>query len=862
MKRNRSIVSLLALVLVAGAFAFLTAAAPARAQAAKPVAPNRTAKTVEPTKVAPIPARGVVAASRCRAYDPNLRNGLCHQFPDGRVTWLGNFTNPKGRVFFCIDKNKDSRLPATAPIRSTANLKNQFGKAIGNKEVAALNYVIDKWAAGAGDTDSAAIALIIREVMSDTSGQFPSGLNVGEEVIAPRGGLPSGVVSRARAMWNQASAYYGPWDLRVSADTTDLKVGQTRTVYANVYSAAGKRVPGVKIDMTYNSRVTGPATVTSSGTKTTTFTIRATKVGTLSIAGAIEGPAGDGRLFDPADNSIQRGWIAERSTDRAALRLEGEVRLGEPVISTATSSKTVEPGVAFHDNVRVTNAPADMSATATAVLYGPYPAQPGAADCLPAQEAGRVTFPVNGPATYPTPDVTVAEIGYYTWVISLPATADTTAVTTPCGIVQETTLVTPPLIKVTLSTQISDQSSIAGDTVNDTIVVTGLEGETITGDLTVEWTLYGPVAPVDDSCTGVNWDGAQELEKGTITVNADGTYSTPDVDLPAAGCYSYGEELLGTTEVAPYSHPVGEVSQTTLTGKNIPKVATQVSDQQVLVGATLFDTIKVEDLLAGQSVNIDWALYGPIDAVDGECAGLGWTDAPVFAEGTISVNSNGEHKTPVTAPIVQRGCYSYGETLQGNDSVTDVEHPVGHPTQTALVDKSWPAVRTEVNDTTVLTGTQLQDNVWVTGLEHGVKVKVDWTLHGPLAPKAGKCEGLDWSKATVVDHGVFNADRNGKYQTRLSKKLVEVGCYTYAESTAETTTAHPHEHAPGHVTQTALVKTPEVPKTPETPQTPASSVPNLPNAGGPSIALLAGGVLLLGGGAVLMLRGRRKTSQG
>ncbi|NHA02134.1 hypothetical protein G5V59_27535 [Nocardioides sp. W3-2-3] len=161
-----------------------------------------------------MPARGVVATSRCRAYDPNLRNGVCHQFPDGKVTWLGNFTNPTGRAFFCIDKNLDSRLPATAPVRSTAGLRNQFGKGIGDREVSALNYVIDRWGKGATSTEAAAIALIIREVMSDTGGQFPSGLKVGQEVIAPRGGLNASIVRLAGSMWNLASAYRGPWTLQ------------------------------------------------------------------------------------------------------------------------------------------------------------------------------------------------------------------------------------------------------------------------------------------------------------------------------------------------------------------------------------------------------------------------------------------------------------------------------------------------------------------------------------------------------------------------------------------------------------------------------------------------------------------------
>ncbi|MBU2698844.1 MULTISPECIES: hypothetical protein [Pimelobacter] len=819
----------LTLALVLSGLAVANAPAAGAATATVNAAAKTAAKTVKAASKAVGPvARAAAPKSACRPYDPNLRNGVCVRFADGRVTWLGNLTNPKGRIFFCIDKGKDSRLPASAPIKSTKDLKSQYGKAIRKQERAALNYVILEYATGAGDTDAAAIHYLIRLVMSDTKGQLPGNLRVGDEVPG-QGAVPDAVIKRARVMWNKASAYYGPWTLQLTGSTADIKVGQTRTLQASVVSAAGKRVPGAKITLAYNDRVSGPTTVTSLGDRNVPVTITARKAGTLAINGSIVGPAGEGKLFDPPNNGIQRGWIAQKESDTAQLRLSGEVRFGEPVVFTVTSSKLVEPGEEFFDNVHIENLPAGVTTTATARLYGRYEAQPTATDCQPAQLAKTVTFPVNGSGDYKTPKVSVSEEGYYTWVITLAATADTIAVTTPCGIVQETTLVSHPLLAVTASTQISAQRSRAGDKIYDTIKLSVPEhDEPLTQDLKGEWTVFGPVAPINGSCEGVSYANAGVLATAPFTVAAgdivDGhELKTPEVLVPAAGCFSYGEEIFANDEIAPYSHPVGQVSQTTLADKNKPTIATQVSAQKILVGGTTFDTIMVSGLLPGQTVEIMYTKYGPVDAVNGKCdlPASAWVDAPVFDEGSVIATGNGPITTPVSKPVQARGCYSYGERLIGNDVVENVEHPVGHVTQTTLADKAAPAVKTLVSRQIAFTGGRLHDTVWVTGLLPGVQVRVYWTLYGPMKPVNGSCKAVNWdrpkARAKVVDKGSFIASKNGKYKTRVSKKLKKAGCYTYGESVNESTTNYPHEHKPGKKSQTSLVKKPRRPDIPTGP---------------------------------------------
>ncbi len=118
----------------------------------------------------------------------------------------------------------------------------------------------------------------------------------------------------------------------------------------------------------------------------------------------------------------------------------------------------------------------------------------------------------------------------------------------------------------TVTTQISKQTAIVGDTITDDIKVTGSGG--YKGP--VNWTLLGPVeAKQDDSgaltCVGVDWKDAPTAATGTVQVEGDGTYTTTGYKVEATGCYTYTELLVGNDTTAPAgpSKP-GIVSETVL----------------------------------------------------------------------------------------------------------------------------------------------------------------------------------------------------------------------------------------------------------------------------------------------------------
>ncbi|CAM3245881.1 sortase [Nocardioides dubius] len=512
---------------------------------------------------------GTVTASACRADNPNLRTGICFRFPDGRVTWLGTLASSSGRVFFCIDKSKDSRLPAQAPRRSTAGLRNQFGRAIGRREVAALNYVVSTWGAGANTITAAAISLIVRQVMSDARGQFPGGLTVGEQVRDLAGGLPAPVLDRARAMWREASVLRGPWRLRVQGSVADLESGARRRLTATVRSAAGHRVPGARVRLSYNDQVRGPAARTTSARGVARFTVTARGSGTLVVRAAVTGPSGNGVLFVPRDGRIQRGWIAERSRDSVKVRgMRVRVLLPPPVVRTRSSAEQVRPGQSFHDVVEVAGLPRAARTTLEARLYGPYPTQPTIADCRPEELVAVHRLQITGSGVYALGETAPSAPGHYVWVASLAETALTAAVTHPCGLVPETTLVVRS--RPRLRTQVSQQIAVTGARLRDTIWVQGLwPGERVR----VRWELLAAPA-VRGRCGPVSWarairtGRARVFDRGALWAVGDGKVVTrPSKKVRTPRCYTYTERIASSASTEGAWHRPGLVPQTTLVRK-------------------------------------------------------------------------------------------------------------------------------------------------------------------------------------------------------------------------------------------------------------------------------------------------------
>ncbi len=130
----------------------------------------------------------------------------------------------------------------------TDDLRNQLGDEVGADEVAALNYVISRWAAHGttgSDERDAAIALIVREVMSDGIRRggavvYPPGLEVEDVVRPPLGGIGGRVLPMARNMWSAASRLRGPYRVLVTRSGPRIvRLGEERVYRLRVVSGAG-----------------------------------------------------------------------------------------------------------------------------------------------------------------------------------------------------------------------------------------------------------------------------------------------------------------------------------------------------------------------------------------------------------------------------------------------------------------------------------------------------------------------------------------------------------------------------------------------------------------------------------------------
>lgn len=535
------------------------------------------------------PARQV-AEQRCRHIDPNLVNGACLRYRSGGhswFTWIGTYRARGGRVFFCIDYLYDSRLPGSARLVSTRRLVNQLGDRVGDAEVAALNYVVSTWA-GRGSTGSdardAAIALIIREVMSDgVRGDgavvYPGGLRVGGVVQAPRGGLSATIVLAAQRMWTAGSRFRGPYDVAlVTRDRAPLRLGQSRTYRMSVRGASRQRVSGLEARLSCSGPIRCSHHVTSSS-HAVPITVRPRGTGRFTLTAEVTGPASDGQLYvlpgwhthagrTARDAGTQRGWIAQPTTARTSVAASAVIVRARPAVSTTTSDQLVLPGAAIADQVIVSGLPASYSHDAVATLYGPYAQPPTSDDCMSADAAGQVRLRVDHNGTSVTPTVTVGEVGYYTWTETLRGDRWTETVTTPCGVAAETTLarrLTPRA-----RTVVSRRVARSGAHLHDVVRVSGLEPQTT---VEVRWWLHGPVAPRGATCRHLSWLGAPLSDHGRFSAQGNGRFVTTSTLVRSPGCYTYSERLPGTAVTEPWAGAPGLPPETALVRRpDVPTV--------------------------------------------------------------------------------------------------------------------------------------------------------------------------------------------------------------------------------------------------------------------------------------------------
>jgi hypothetical protein len=395
----------------------------------------------------------------------------------------------------------------------------------------------------------------------------------------------------------------------------------------------------------------------------------------------------------------------------------------------------------------------------------------------PVEAAGTVA--ISGDGTYATTDHTVAVAGCYTYDGTLPATTTTLGATLPAGVPAETVNIAAYVPSIATTTSAS--TGVPGDSVQDTVVVTGTAGATAT----LSWQLRGPVEPVNGSCVGVtSWANAGVVATGTIAVSGDGTYHTSSSTFGLPGCYSYQDSLPATSTTAAVTVAAGDPAETSLVSPHQASVVTTASVQTGHPGDSVQDSVVVSGT-GGAAATLTWQLRGPVAPVNGSCAGLDWGGAAVVDHGSIAVSHDGTYHTGAST-FGLPGCYSYSDALPATPTSTGAIVAAGVPAETALISARVPVVSTTVSSQSAKVGDTVSDTVHVTGTG-GAASTIAWQLRGPMAPVNGSCTRVVWTSAAVLAHGTINVTGDGTYRTPESTFTAD-GCYTYADVLAATPT--------------------------------------------------------------------------
>src|SRR5262249_30692502 len=142
--------------------------------------------------------------------------------------------------------------------------------------------------------------------------------------------------------------------------------------------------------------------------------------------------------------------------------------------------------------------------------------------------------------------------GWYVYQEIVPGDAGHIGLTTPCNAPSERVKV---VVQPKVVTTVSTQSTAPGTAITDTVVVSGLQGETAT----VQAVLYGPFAkPGAIVCTGT------PVWTATIDVTADGTFTTAPFTPTVPGYYTYRESIATAGFVKAAQTTCADTAETTV----------------------------------------------------------------------------------------------------------------------------------------------------------------------------------------------------------------------------------------------------------------------------------------------------------
>lgn len=330
---------------------------------------------------------------------------------------------------------------------------------------------------------------------------------------------------------------------------------------------------------------------------------------------------------------------------------------------------------------------------------------------------------------------------------------------------------------------------VAGRAAEATVEVLTAGGTRVPG-VDVALKVNGGEAPatVNTGTSGLAKANVTATAPGSFTVDADAADlpgELPTMYVPTKGAAKVNGQRVVTASTALRTAKVSAPVQAQ------PALVTQISQQSVMPGTSVTDTVRVTGL-AGQTATIQAALYGPYASREAtKCA-----EAPIWT-GTIAATGDGDYVTePVKLDVP--GYYTYREWIVETDTLAAVETACAEVAETTVV-RGTPTITTQISAQETAPGAQITDTVVVGGLGK-LTATVNVELWGPYPTReAITCEGTPFWTGTQPVTG------DGSYIT-APVTLVTAGYYTYRESIAESESTAAVVTACAEVSETTIAR--------------------------------------------------------
>jgi hypothetical protein len=526
-----------------------------------------------------------------------------------------------------------------------------------------------------------------------------NGRATGEQCLA--GGQGGTSPADAAALWARAQALAGPYQVAIRSANPLFTLGTRESLTASVTSAAGQPVPGVDLTLSTSGAVLTSAqgglrgaqggnsiTVTTgaAGTAAATITVPdSDTASTISVATTIAVPIGLTQITVPGAVAAVTLSAATRSSVSTEFAVD---TTPDPVLSTGFTAT----GLAIGGSVRPTVTVSGMhghSATVTLTVYGPAQcaaladstltnstltddmptndswAAAVAADPTGALVANRATLAIAGDGSPRSAGWKPTKPGCYAAVAAL-ATAD---ISPPITRRSAFSVGRHGLIVIATSASMKvDHGGLFGPgPITASVTVANPSGTLgpITG------ALLGPLLPVANSCSGLDWSSARRVSRVTAThVAADGHLAVTATGATTTGCYnvalagSTSFPNLGTVPIPVTAAPADGTADATVPAVGpsttalviTPAVASTEASTWAITPGPVKESVDVHGSVgqhAKLTFDMMWAPANPLG-----CSAVDWrtatraatsTATPVAADGTYEVESGSTPKV---------GCYS------------------------------------------------------------------------------------------------------------------------------------------------------------------------------------------------------------